>query len=773
MFTLKIFEKFRMLFTNLFVYLQILFMIILIKMGSSTHDRYDIQYLLDAKKNCKLFIKSAESFRIFSVSTKPSFQINFYNFNDYTQIDFKCLNNLQYSIDLLIFQPNRPIILNNNLNLDLRSHLENQIDLRFIFSKGIESDLNIFEIFYQKNHKVYIKFYYSSFGFESEKNKVCFPTKSKIFKNIFSLYYTLSSKYIPRTCPMIFYHCNISHLTMKGISNTIIKNNNLTFRHIDTYLNSFIQYLNLYIYQSKIDQYTLYYNVFSKLEYLNLYGKLIQIDPETFKNLTKIKKIQFFLDNVNMFITQSFEWLKYMNQNVTINSPSLSILINYYDFPDSDLCIFERFPRNRKILIDFYGSNCTCTVFWLYNIYFHDDGLKKLMNNCQNYFRLNLTCNFDFKFCFKQLKKKDNLTNIDFFYLSEYINFFTFLFFPFIALIGLLANLVSIFILLSVPNVLSFDQFLIKLMIFNSALNCFYCLIYFFHVANICIGLNGIICPFLSKSTLVQHYEVYIVDFFGGIIKTLSNSVSFFISFGRFVSLRNDFFLKFYKSLTWQKNYVFGIVIIIAVFINIDKLMTSIINTKNFIGDSYTTYEESPKRHTFVSSFEYESYQMETRFLVKTKKKRWFYFFLFSINFFINDVLLCILLLASDILLLKRFKEDIKKKEAFNILKVKKNKSTNIRITTTILISINSLLILRFLELGLNFLVFKFKIKKSACDDINKICTNIYQASNFCFLISCSYTTFIYYFLNKQFRNKIIYLVKKFKNFDQLFTMKK
>lgn len=742
------------------------FIIILTMMSQSSYDNaQDINYFLNKEKNCYQFSKSARAFRIFSFTTRALFQIQFYNFYDYNQIDFKCLNNLEYSIGVIIFQPSRPISLNNNLNLVLDAHLENQIDINFIFCKGIESDLNIFEIFYQKNKKIYLKFYYSTFGLESQKNKICLPTHFKIFKKIFSLTYTLSSRYVPQTCPMMFYHCNISYLTMNGLSSTIIKNNNLSFRHINTDLNSVIQNLNLNIYKSKINQLGLYYNVFSELQYLTVNGKLTLIDSNTFKNLTKIKKINFFLQNVDVFITQSFDWLKYMNQNVTINSSSVSILIDYYDFPDTDLCIFERFPRNRKILIDYFRPNCTCTIVWLYKIYFYNDGLKELIIKCQNYFWLNLTCDFDFKLCPKELKKKEKLTNIDLFYQSEYINLITFILFPLISLIGLFANFFSIYILLSVKN--SSDQYMIKLMIFNSLLNCFYCLIYFFHLASVCIGLNGIVCYFFSKSTIVQIYEIYTVDFLGGIIKTLSNSVGFFISFSRFVSLRNDIFLKFYKSLIWRKNYIFGVIIIIAALINLDKLLTNVINHDNFMSDSYINYEESPKRHTFSSSFEYEPYEISSRFLIKTKKKRWFYFFLFTINFFINDVLLCILLLTTDILLLKRFKVDIKKKKAFSNLKIKKNKSTNVRITATILISINILLILRLLELGLNFLVFKLKLSRSACDDINKICTNIYQASNFCFLISCSYPSFVYYFLNKQFRTTIIGFAKKIRNFGQ------
>ncbi|RNA06698.1 hypothetical protein BpHYR1_012679 [Brachionus plicatilis] len=44
-------------------------------------------------------------------------------------------------------------------------------------------------------------------------------------------------------------------------------------------------------------------------------------------------------------------------------------------------------------------------------------------------------------------------------------------------------------------------------------------------------------------------------------------------------------------------------------------------------------------------------------------------------------------------------------------------------------------------KFGLNILVLKFKVAKSPCDSINKICTNIYQAGNIFYLISCSYST--------------------------------
>lgn len=277
-------------------------------------------------------------------------------------------------------------------------------------------------------------------------------------------------------------------------------------------------------------------------------------------------------------------------------------------------------------------------------------------------------------------------------------------------------------------------------------------------MASMCVGLNGIFCPHFSRKILVQLYEIYLVDFIGGVLKTLSNFLTVSISINRYFLLRNDKFLEYLTLKLKKKSFIAAIGILIAVFINLDKLLTSVVNADKFLIETYQSYQEFPRRNTFTSSFEHSLHPVFGRKYIRSKEKRWAYFALFCINFILNDFLLFIALCISDLLLLKKFKSNIKKKKMVlnrtNFDKQKQNNS-NVRITTIIIASINFFIILRAFEFGMNVWVLKNTIGNSPCDNINKTCTNIYQDGNLFYLISCSYTIIMYFYLNRQFRQTL------------------
>ncbi|RNA43020.1 hypothetical protein BpHYR1_008533 [Brachionus plicatilis] len=88
---------------------------------------------------------------------------------------------------------------------------------------------------------------------------------------------------------------------------------------------------------------------------------------------------------------------------------------------------------------------------------------------------------------------------------------------------------------------------------------------------NICVFANGVYCPYLSRSTLIQYYEIFIIDYFGGILKTFSNFLNLLISYERYTNL-DDKALKIFKN---KKNGVLFFILMIGIFINIEKPLTS------------------------------------------------------------------------------------------------------------------------------------------------------------------------------------------------------
>ncbi|RNA06695.1 hypothetical protein BpHYR1_012675 [Brachionus plicatilis] len=485
-------------------------------------NKFNMSSMLDSKQRCQQILQFTEGYRIYYPLSIFTAQIFFSNYDKNSQILLDCFTK-EIAIIVMTFIPRRPIFLDNDLKMNLSSYLSSNIQINFLFYKGIVFDLGSFEFFSQNKILVYATFFYSNFGFEYAHNKICSYSQNIIFPKVKYLSYSITTRYARHTCPMMFYKCDIIELDLSGLSDTIIKNNHLSFYQMSHDLDSRIEQVNLKVYQSILNRNILDANIFGRMEKLSIYGKLMSIDKNTFKNLSKIKFINFFIDNIDMFLFESFEWLDTINSNFNISE--VGIYLENYDYPQADLCLFKNFPPNRKFLFDFYGINCSCTILWLYKIYYYQDGLEILnkTGKCDNLSWLNSTCKLDFVFCPQQLKntKKYQLTIIDIFYLSEYLNFFSFIFFPFFSLIGLITNLINMIILLSLK--FSSDQILVKFMLLNSMLNLVYCLIYFFHLANSCVGLNGIVCPYYSRWISVQLYEIYVVDFLGGMLKTLSN----------------------------------------------------------------------------------------------------------------------------------------------------------------------------------------------------------------------------------------------------------
>lgn len=153
------------------------------------------------------------------------------------------------------------------------------------------------------------------------------------------------------------------------------------------------------------------------------------------------------------------------------------------------------------------------------------------------------------------------------------------------------------------------------------------------------------------------------------------------------------------------------------------------------------------------------------------------YFAIFIINSFLNDILLFVFLTVCDLLLLNKFKACLEAKRNFNkahgseLNKPKLKDADNIQIKVTLTILFNSIIMLLFrtLEFGTSMYVLSERLNESSqCKYLNKICTNYAQLGNLFYLMSCSYTIVIYYYLNKTFRT-ILDSLLNLKRFSKIF----
>ncbi|CAF0966107.1 unnamed protein product [Brachionus calyciflorus] len=620
-------------------------------------------------------------------------------FNYFNQFSLECFSNSILSISSITLIPNYPLTLDNNLNLTFETPNNMFINLYFVYIKNIDSNVNIFDNLIRSNYtKINVDFYYSSleFSISPDLNKT-----QAIFKNLTDLKFSITCKYNENSSPLLFYKSTINELILSGLSDTLIKKNLLGFERVDNFdIESSIKIANFDFYKIIINRKMLYFQVFRNVRDIYLNGQLKFIYEKSFSNFEKLRLLNINTNRDFKFISENLKFLNFLNSNLSLSvDNTITIYFSFYEFPNEDICLFREFPRNRFLSLspDYYGTQCTCLNFWLFNNYYNSEGIKLIKDYCSNPEDMD-TCNFTFliRNCdFKLYEaKKTEKSLSDYFYDSELLNLIVSTLTPFVCILGLITNLINIKILKYDMKIFAKQKevhiMMYQFMFYNSIINFFYCIIYIFHLLNVCISINGVFCLFISRSEIVQYYEIVIVDFLGGILKVLSNILNVSISINRYTTLeKNSFFSKLRVNGLYKKLMILLITIFVFL-VNIDRLLTSFINNDSIINDNYIAYFEFPIKNTFTGLFDSEAVPIARSYLARAKNP--LYFAIFCINFVVNDFFLFFALTFVDVLLLLKFKSNMSSKNRFfgkkNIgVRIKKNDEKNLRITTTIIVN--------------------------------------------------------------------------------------
>ncbi|RNA16194.1 hypothetical protein BpHYR1_054069 [Brachionus plicatilis] len=384
-----------------------------------------------------------------------------------------------------------------------------------------------------------------------------------------------------------------------GSGDVFLKKNTLDFKPTDSQLEVNIESLEIHFYRTSITGKFLYKKIFKNTKSIFMSGYVKHISLEAFKYLESVKLINLEYDifkSTGVKCLQSLN-LKFKNNSIFLPNHTIQICFGVYYFPDEDFCLFKDFPANQLLLVVPFSpnSNCSCLLFWLLDSYFYDHGFKFLENNS---YCLNL----------EKMEKKHKIL-VDYIYESEVIVLLTVYLIPVIGILSIVLNSCNIVVVLKIQNdkeknLKEIKKSFYQWILLNSSIYILYSMISLFHPISICIFQNGIYCPFFSRSIAIQYYEIYVYDFFGGILKTLSNFLSINVAFQRYLNLvsnKKNFFSKIsYKNL-------FLIIFCSAFLINIDKILTSEVNRDKFDIDNSEVYPEFPYRNTFKGIFDADS----------------------------------------------------------------------------------------------------------------------------------------------------------------------
>lgn len=394
-------------------------------------------------------------------------------------------------------------------------------------------------------------------------------------------------------------------------------------------------------------------------------------------------------------------------------------------------------------------------------------------------------CNFNHKFknCNSNNFKKFAKTNpqMEFLYISEVFDFLLLILNPLICSLGLISNILNFRILSLIKNKekskknWNKDHTMYGLMSINAILNVFYLIIRLLHLMSRCISQNGIFCSKINKLLEIQYFNIYVVDIFGNILKILSNITLIGISLNRYMLLHEKVRLIYEKYLSKSKMAKLIFILILLgclVSIVIGKIFIDRVNTNIYQLDDIKDYIEFPNKNTIFLDYFYGVTPGNRREFHSYKHSSTLLSFYIS-NYVINDIMFLVLILIIEFLILVKAKKSFGLKKKLKQKLVlgqcltfqKAEKSFN-RILSIILINSFVTIIFRALDFCFSTYITLNKMSISAlnliiCHKYNKVCTMIEELNEILFALSISYFTFIYYNLNKNFRDTFNSLFSK------------
>ena len=702
--------------------------------------------MINNSENCINFFKKIQITNNFFIF----YSIRFTNFINFNEFNISCLNTKENMINEVLFYPDTPLIIDKNLNLNLSFYyrFNTSISLIFIHIQGFDIESSIFQQYLETYTLIFYKSKFSLYQNGLKFNRCSLDNNYIIFRFTWNFIFSKSIKYKKDICPLIFDNLNVEYLEFSGITGTFYKNNQLSFIQINQSLNLKLKSLKLNFYRHKLSEKLIRKNIFRKVENLEIDGNLISIDRNTFYDL-RYKTLFLYLNSfVKNLAQDSFWFINLLRCNV-----DFSLYFPEYDFPLKDFCLFKHYPRNCSMNLNFiWQNNCSCTKIWILQ--------NNSRNFCQNHDTNN--CNFPqlIGLCNKSINTKSISNTIDIFYKSELISFINLTLFPFFCILGILTNILIIIIFRNpiIKNELKKEIF--KLIYLNSILNFLYCLIYLFHMTSVCITYTGIFCSSIKNSIFVQNYEKYVVEFFGNIIKTLSNIIFVMIALNRYYFLDNNN-SNIYLSKRLNNFYLKILIVSLIIILNFYYIFTIKINDHLKFDDIFE-YTDYPLKFTFNNIFDYLTNVPQpvfNNFLTKNL----IYFLWFLVYSLFNNIVLFVIMTITDISLIFKFKASLKHKKITlgNVNgKIKKINKIEERVTKTICLNSIFLFILRLLEFCVFIYIFLDKINNKNCQKIDKICSNVSQLANLFYLISCSLQIATYFGINQSFRKSLIILIK-------------
>jgi len=568
--------------------------------------------------------------------------------DSFDQLNVKC--DTKYNVSSLKLYSIRSALIDNDL--DLRTFLNN-----FKFKKGTgEKELWIKNIRgFNLNGEEYkstfergeiffldtkFKFYLNNTPLERNmctRQNFAKKSSSTMFGSFENIIFQRENLYSTNVCPYVVMNTRLKMLSLLEISNSLIYKNRIEFLKINDTMplnNENLFYFNIHVTYEMLSEKILNTHAFANLKVFFATGILYNVENDLFKSFRRLRLILINIENLQTFYHSGTQWMSSINNDIDIDlrkqndferfqlrtltlqmENTVSFFSYSYDYPENDLCIFEKFPHTKLVLPLLTFSNeakCTCTILFLiqhYDLYFKEDfsdfKFKIFYSQSQNGLfsssnfsvldclknkslqKLIDSCKFEesFKKCERiSVEKAENVPLVG----GDWINYFTFkwtqyifeVFFKAIfCSIGIVTNTINILVVKNKNNKKIQKSLLYKHILMNSIFNVLFCIISLLSLMNDCIFFATSYCSSIYKYESVQYYKIYGVHFLGNAIRLCCNLSYITICLSRFfLSTANESnkLAKKFENLNLKKFYF--LIVFISLLLNLFKVFEFSVN---------------------------------------------------------------------------------------------------------------------------------------------------------------------------------------------------
>lgn len=571
-------------------------------------------------------------------------------------------------------------------------------------------------------------------------------------------------------CELTFKNATLDHLVISEITNSYFKSTSLQFESRSEPLYSDINHLQFEsCYHMDLNDNVVNENMFMFTDTLSIVCDLRSIQVDVFRRLRSISYIHIkptvFM---NVVRRQGIDWLRSINSHLDVNLSNRSdvqehmyepVLIIFFDereiyynsnfqfVYDADFCLFKTYPFSQLIMfiieLESKLKNMTsysCATLWLIQ---HNNKLFRYMNMPSPYFDKRITdeaiekCDFKRRLetCNKSSIKLmgnelelNEFTSFDFMILSEFLLIISS---PIIAAVGLIVNMITMFVIVKKDNRKEFKENQYKYMAIHSGSNVFICLIQVIRLLSECQLPFGFYCSSIRLYIGIQYINIIFVEYFSRFSLLFSNFTYVAFSLNRLSLIGKDHnMLTKFVSEVGIKKYI-GFVVAFSAILPIVKPFRYQINEVSLLKDTPRLVFE-----LYIKNFWNEIIELKLLIIFNV------------IHDFISYVLFVLVNLIIDLILVKKFREVNKERESkfkdqSELIKEKikrENDESFRRVLFMVILSsvLNVLLKLPIVITSLNdlrlFIVSKFVTWKFAYfDDISAL-KFPYTMNSFCFL---------------------------------------